>query len=226
MNKKYRLINYTCKILLLLMFYIVQQFPAVMIEITVLLGNIYNKPWPIYIPFILTAIIVLSFMITIYYKTQRITEKKIINLKSISYITVTCIFCIALNLILLILMRNDICPNHNVRIQQNILKNVPVIYLIYSLLIAPATEEIFFRGYFINWLFSKNQKLGVVISSLVFGLLHVSQDFIYFLSKFLLGLILGIIYIRCQNIKANVFVHFFNNILAFLLPLVLVYLGE
>jgi len=43
LNKKYRLINYTCKILLLLMFYIVQQFPAVMIEITVLLGNIYNK---------------------------------------------------------------------------------------------------------------------------------------------------------------------------------------
>lgn len=142
------------------MFYIVQQFPAVMIEITVLLGNIYNKIWPIYIPFVLTAIIVLGFMVTIYYKTQRITEKKIINLKSISYITVACIFCIALNLILLILMRNDICPNHNVRIQQNILKNVPVIYLIYSLLIAPATEEIFFRGYFINWLFFKKSKVG------------------------------------------------------------------
>ena len=59
------------------MFYIVQQFPAVMIEITVLLGNIYNKIWPIYIPFVLTAIIVLGFMVTIYYKTQRITEKKL-----------------------------------------------------------------------------------------------------------------------------------------------------
>ena len=54
-----------------------QQFPAVMIEITVLLGNIYNKIWPIYIPFVLTAIIVLGFMVTIYYKTQRITEKKL-----------------------------------------------------------------------------------------------------------------------------------------------------
>lgn len=207
------------------MFYIVQQFPAVMIEITVFLRNIYTKTWLIYIPFILTSIIVLSFMITIYYKTQQIIEKKIINLKSISYIIVACIFCIVINLVLLILIRNDICPNNNVQIQQNFLKNVPVIYLIYSLIIAPATEEIFFRGYFINWLFSRNQNLGVAISSLIFGVLHVSQDFIYFLSKFLLGLILGIIYIRCQTIKANIFVHFFNNILAFFLPLVFMHLG-
>ncbi len=75
-------------------------------------------------------------------------------------------------------------------------------------------EEVFFRGamqsLFIRWW--KSPWLGIIVTSIIFSFIHGS---IYlFLSRFILGLILGIIYYRSKNIWVNIIAHFLNNAIA------------
>ena len=72
-------------------------------------------------------------------------------------------------------------------------------------------EEVFFRGVVQN-LFTKWWKaplLSILITSFVFSLIHMS---IYlFLSRMLLGFVLGLIYHQTKNIWVNIVAHFINN---------------
>jgi membrane protease YdiL (CAAX protease family) len=75
-------------------------------------------------------------------------------------------------------------------------------------------EEVFFRGalqnLFIKWW--KAPLLGIFISSLIFSLIHAS---IYlFLSRLLLGFVLGLMYYKTKNIWVNILAHFLNNAIA------------
>ena len=72
-------------------------------------------------------------------------------------------------------------------------------------------EEMLFRGclqpVMIN--ISKNVIAGIIITSILFSALHVS--FYGFLSRFALGMILGLIYFYSKNIWLSVTFHFLNN---------------
>lgn len=85
-----------------------------------------------------------------------------------------------------------------------------LIYLIFSLgILAPITEEFVFRGIIFNGLKEKGLKSAVLISSLLFMLMHLSlHQTIY---QFLLGIVLALVYYYTQNIFASILVHFINN---------------
>lgn len=85
-----------------------------------------------------------------------------------------------------------------------------LIYLIFSLgILAPISEEFVFRGIIFNGLKEKGLKNAVLISSLLFMLMHLSlHQTIY---QFLLGIVLAMIYYYTQNIFASILVHFINN---------------
>ena len=72
-------------------------------------------------------------------------------------------------------------------------------------------EEVFFRGTVQN-LFTKwwrNPLLAIIVTSLIFSLIHMS---IYlFLSRILLGFVLGLMYHQTKNIWVNIVAHFINN---------------
>lgn len=72
-------------------------------------------------------------------------------------------------------------------------------------------EEVFFRGTVQN-LFTKwwrNPLLAIIVTSLIFSLIHMS---IYlFLSRMLLGFVLGLMYHQTKNIWVNIVAHFINN---------------
>lgn len=75
-------------------------------------------------------------------------------------------------------------------------------------------EEVFFRGtmqnLFVKWL--KNPIVAIVITSLIFSLIHSS---IYlFLSRAVLGFALGLMYYKTKNIWVNIIAHFLNNAFA------------
>lgn len=75
-------------------------------------------------------------------------------------------------------------------------------------------EEVFFRGALQNLLVRwwNSPWLGILITSVIFSFIHGS---IYlFLSRLVLGLILGIIYHRGKNIWVNIIAHFLNNAIA------------
>jgi len=75
-------------------------------------------------------------------------------------------------------------------------------------------EELFFRGSLQKALLRLNRKpwLSIIISSLVFALLH--GTFFKIIPIFTLGLSLGIIYHVTRNLWYTIIIHFLNNALA------------
>ncbi|MFT3909126.1 MAG: CPBP family intramembrane metalloprotease [Ferruginibacter sp.] len=75
-------------------------------------------------------------------------------------------------------------------------------------------EELFFRGamqnFFVKWW--KQPLIAIIVTSLVFSLIHSS---IYlFISRAVLGFVLGLMYFKTKNIWVNVIAHFLNNAIA------------
>ncbi|HMI78678.1 MAG TPA: CPBP family intramembrane glutamic endopeptidase [Ferruginibacter sp.] len=75
-------------------------------------------------------------------------------------------------------------------------------------------EEIFFRGALQNLLerWWKAPLIAIIVTSLLFSLIHFSLYL--FLSRALLGFILGLMYQRSKNIWVNIIAHFLNNTVA------------
>lgn len=75
-------------------------------------------------------------------------------------------------------------------------------------------EEIFFRGAVQNLLerWWKKPLLAVLATSLLFSLIHMSV--FLFLSRAVLGFVLGLMYQRSKNLWVNIIAHFLNNTVA------------
>ncbi len=75
-------------------------------------------------------------------------------------------------------------------------------------------EEVFFRGAVQNLLTKWLRKpvVSITISSFVFSLIHMSVYL--FLSRFVLGFALGLMFYETRNIWTNIIAHFINNAMA------------
>lgn len=75
-------------------------------------------------------------------------------------------------------------------------------------------EEIFFRGALQNLLIRwwKLPLVAIIVTSLLFSLIHGSVYL--FISRAVLGFVLGLMYFKTKNIWVNVIAHFLNNAIA------------
>ena len=75
-------------------------------------------------------------------------------------------------------------------------------------------EEVLFRAGFQNILYRwlKSPIIAIIITSLLFSLVHMSVYL--FLSRMVLGLVLGLMYHKTKNIWVNIIAHFLNNAIA------------
>ena len=88
------------------------------------------------------------------------------------------------------------------------------IAMIITVIGAPISEELLFRSIIFKRISRKsNIYIGMIISSLIFGLLHIELAVI---GAFIFGIACCILYIKYKNILIPMTVHFFNNLLAFL----------
>ena len=96
------------------------------------------------------------------------------------------------------------------------LKSIPELILaIIIMAFFPAMfEEMFFRGALQNLLIKwwKKPVLAIIITSMVFSLIHLSVYL--FLSRAVLGFVLGMLYYKTKNIWVNIIAHFLNNAIA------------
>ena len=93
--------------------------------------------------------------------------------------------------------------------------NSPSSYIIslISLAVIPAVcEEMIFRGVLVNALKHKGKIFAVVLSSIMFSIFHFSPSQLIYPICF--GLILGIVYLRTNNILFPMLLHFINNALS------------
>lgn len=75
-------------------------------------------------------------------------------------------------------------------------------------------EEFLFRGALQNLLVKwwKNAFLGIFISAVIFSLIHWSVYL--FISRLILGFILGLMFYQTKNLWVNIIAHFLNNLIA------------
>jgi len=94
-----------------------------------------------------------------------------------------------------------------------------------SMAIIPAlVEEFLFRGVILKNLMPYGKTVAVVISALLFGLMH--QNFFQFLYAFAAGLMLGYVFLLTGSVWCGVLIHFINNFISVLDSALGFYLGE
>jgi len=98
--------------------------------------------------------------------------------------------------------------------------NYPLMF--FTLITAGIMEELVFRGYLLprlNLLF-KNKWLSIVLSSILFGLIHLGWGTIQnVVVPFFIGIIFAIFYERYRNIKILMLCHFLWDLLVLSLSL-------
>lgn len=102
----------------------------------------------------------------------------------------------------------------------------PFIYnllvVLITVLIAPIVEEFLFRGVIMQRLAVKwGVTAGVLISSLIFGMLHAD-----ILGAFIFGIFMSLLYINTRTLLVPIACHLLNNALAFGLSFIGILLGE
>ncbi len=82
--------------------------------------------------------------------------------------------------------------------------------LLTLVILAPIVEEFVFRGVFLTRFAAKTSMWGgILISSLLFGVLHLD-----FVGAFLFGIIASLLYLRTGNLLLPILFHMLNNALA------------
>lgn len=96
--------------------------------------------------------------------------------------------------------------------------NIPLI--LFTSITAGITEELLFRGYLIPRLeiIVKKTYLSILISSILFGLIHYSYDtLIQVIGPFSIGLVLALHYQKYRNIKILIICHFLWDLMSILI---------
>jgi membrane protease YdiL (CAAX protease family) len=104
----------------------------------------------------------------------------------------------------------------NQSVVEDYLKISPLPMIISAVFLAPLKEEWLTRKLIIGSIFKNHPVIGVIVSSLCFGLLHMIAGFSFFglLQYSLAGLLFGILYVRTKKIEVSIAAHFLNNFIS------------
>ena len=129
-----------------------------------------------------------------------------------------------LSLVVQFFLPND--PSVNQQIATDLTLSQPLFSFFAVVIFAPLTEELIFRGMLARYLFPKqdNSKLTLIfllVSSLLFALVHFPGTPQQFLVYGSLGLSLGLAYISKGSLAYSIALHALNNLIGFLMILML-----
>jgi uncharacterized protein len=112
-------------------------------------------------------------------------------------------------------LRMEILYNEQVLALSNLKSWPEYIVALFIMAFFPALfEEVFFRGTLQNLLVKwwKRPMLAIFVASIIFSLIHASLYL--FISRIILGFVLGLMYHKSKNIWVNIIAHFINNAIA------------
>ncbi|MDO8627609.1 MAG: type II CAAX endopeptidase family protein [Candidatus Diapherotrites archaeon] len=88
----------------------------------------------------------------------------------------------------------------------DIIRTLPLPFLLYLFIVRVFAEEIFFRGLLTN-------KIGIFFSSVVFGIMHAGYfSFLEIFGAFALGLVLAYFYKKNGTLVPNIVAHIIYNL--------------
>ncbi|HFI0467755.1 TPA: lysostaphin resistance A-like protein [Streptococcus suis] len=100
-----------------------------------------------------------------------------------------------------------------------------VLLFLFAVLFAPVLEELICRGILMGKVFGRQSVVGLLLSSFLFGLVHSPTNIGSWVIYGGMGLILGLVYRISGNYSNALILHSLNNLLGFLLMLVMKSLG-
>lgn len=103
-------------------------------------------------------------------------------------------------------------------------ESMPILFVFSVVIAAPLMEELLFRGIFFNYFFNKDSIwyniFAVLLSGLLFGLMHEPRLSIDLLLYSSMGWAFGSIYMVTKDLRYSMGIHLINNTIA-TLPLIL-----
>ena len=195
---------------------IVAHLPTLLLDSRSSLVLSNSKDWV----FLLTALMAFLVFWFFWWRTEKnnlnIWDPKILSWKGLGIVLlgyVVMFSCESLAQYLMEMRGIDTTANQDAIVQ--LLAGVPFwLALLITALLPALAEEIIFRGYLYKKLFGSLSIVGLVLSSLIFGLMHGPTDwlscFIYSSS----GLILGYSYYKTGYLVYPMVIHLLNNGLA------------
>ena len=128
-----------------------------------------------------------------------------------------------LSLVVQFFLPND--PSVNQQTATDLTLAQPLFSFFAVVIFAPLTEELIFRGMLARYLFPKQDKskqtLFLLVSSILFALIHFPGDVQQFLVYTSLGFSLGLAYISRKGLVYSISLHALNNLVSFLMILML-----
>ena len=170
----------------------------------------------------------LLLILILIYRKELIKEFKIFKNNAIKVIDISTkcwiiglFFMFATNILINIVFKAG--GANNEKLVQQMISSSPIIMLITAGIIAPMIEELIFRKSFRNAF--PNKYLFIIISSLVFGLLHVISSsnlvgLLYIIPYTSLGLAFAIAYYKTDTIFSSLFIHILHNFILILLAII------
>ena len=129
-----------------------------------------------------------------------------------------------LSLVVQFFLPND--PSVNQQIAIDLTLSQPLFSFFAVVIFAPLTEELIFRGMLARYLFpkqdnSKQTLLFLLVTSVLFALIHSPGTLQQFLVYASLGFSLGLAYISRKGLVYSISLHALNNLVSFLMILML-----
>ena len=129
-----------------------------------------------------------------------------------------------LSLVVQFFLPND--PSVNQQIATDLTLSQPLFSFFAVVIFAPLTEELIFRGMLARYLFpkqdnSKQTLIFLLVTSVLFALIHFPGTLQQFLVYASLGLSLGLAYVSRKGLLYSISLHALNNLVSFLMILML-----
>ena len=177
---------------------------------------------------IVTSLIYLLIIIFLYRKELKeeikdfkINHRKYISKNILIYLAGVLLMGLT-NTILTSITRNDLSTNES--LIREYIDKYPLYMAFSTVIFAPISEELIFRKSIKN--IFKNKYLFIIISGLIFGVLHIQNfgdinDILFSIAYIIMGLDFAYIYSRTNNIFTTMTFHICHNLILFIIQLLL-----
>ena len=181
---------------------------------------ILGAPSYVAVPIYVLLAAIFTFVTYKWYKTGTVTiEKTALN----KYIWLP-----ALVWVLVIVVENFLPhdPSVNQKMVEELTHNQPLFSFFMVVVFAPLTEELTFRGMLARFVFPqqdniKQTALFLLVSSLIFALVHFPGTPLQFLVYASLGFSMGLAYVSKGGLAYSIALHALNNLIGFLMIVML-----
>ncbi len=106
--------------------------------------------------------------------------------------------------------------NDQAKISEKV-NSLPLIVVVGAVLLAPIAEELFFRGFLVNWItdLTKISWIGIIVSGLVFGMLHFGySSVVEVVGASMIGILLGVVFRSSGSLVPCIAIHMIYNLLS------------